>query len=101
MKGGDTRTPNNKGGAAIKSGPKRLEDLEVEGKLAIDRLEDIANYMGDYGDIVDEYAVSAATSRLHDTEGIFCSCSLFSPLLEPHSLDSTVSRKSTLVVVTS
>lgn len=23
----------------------------------MDRLEDIANYMGDYGDIVDEYAV--------------------------------------------
>lgn len=46
-----------------KSGPKKLEDLEAEGKLAMDRLEDIANYMGDYRDIVDEYAVSGFANR--------------------------------------
>ena len=47
-----------------KSGPKKLEDLEAEGKLAMDRLEDIANYMGDYRDIVEEYAVSEERSLL-------------------------------------
>lgn len=52
------RAPAGKSGSASKSGPKKLEDLEAEGKLAMDRLEDIANYMGDYRDIVDEYAVS-------------------------------------------
>ncbi len=54
----EVRAPNGKSGSVSKSGPKKLEDLEAEGKLAMDRLEDIANYMGDYRDIVDEYAVS-------------------------------------------
>lgn len=53
----ESRASNGKAGASSKSGPKKLEDLEAEGKLAMDRLEDIANYMGDYGDIVDDYAV--------------------------------------------
>ncbi|CAN0556158.1 unnamed protein product, partial [Ectocarpus sp. 12 AP-2014] len=52
----EVRAPNGKSGPVSKSGPKKLEDLEAEGKLAMDRLEDIANYMGDYRDIVDEYA---------------------------------------------
>lgn len=54
----EVRAPNGKSGSVSKAGPKKLEDLEAEGKLAMDRLEDIANYMGDYRDIVDEYAVS-------------------------------------------
>ena len=53
----EARVVNGKAGPACKSGPKKLEDLEAEGKLAMDRLEDIANYMGDYRDIVEEYAV--------------------------------------------
>ncbi|CAN0111432.1 unnamed protein product [Ectocarpus sp. 4 AP-2014] len=52
----EVRAPNGKSGPVSKSGPKKLEDLEAEGKLAMDRLEDIANYMGDYRDIVEEYA---------------------------------------------
>lgn len=55
------RATNGKSsGPVSKPGPKKLEDLEAEGKLAMDRLEDIANYMGDYRDIVDEYAVREA-----------------------------------------
>lgn len=56
------RATNGKCGAVSKSGPKKLEDLEAEGKLAMDRLEDIANYMGDYRDIVDEYTVRHVVS---------------------------------------
>ncbi|CAN0102040.1 unnamed protein product [Scytosiphon promiscuus] len=52
----EVRAQTGKSGPVSKSGPKKLEDLEAEGKLAMDRLEDIANYMGDYRDIVDEYA---------------------------------------------
>ena len=59
------RAANGKSGPASKSGPKKLEDLEAEGKLAMDRLEDIANYMGDYRDIVEEYAVSEARHLLY------------------------------------
>lgn len=59
------RATNGKsGGAGRLSGPKKLEDLEAEGKLAMDRLEDIANYMGDYRDIVDEYAVRETNEAL-------------------------------------
>ncbi|CAM9748794.1 unnamed protein product [Hapterophycus canaliculatus] len=58
----EVRAPNGKSGPLSKSGPKKLEDLEAEGKLAMDRLEDIANYMGDYRDIVDEYA---ETHKVH------------------------------------
>eukprot|EP00904_Undaria_pinnatifida_P007856 jgi/Undpi1/41/HiC_scaffold_1.g00041.m1 len=61
----EARVVNGKAGPACKSGPKKLEDLEAEGKLAMDRLEDIANYMGDYRDIVEEYAeMSRAQKRL-------------------------------------
>lgn len=58
----EVRAPG-KSGPVSKTGPKKLEDLEAEGKLAMDRLEDIANYMGDYGDIVDEYAVSYSSQE--------------------------------------
>ena len=60
----EARVVNSKSGPLSKSGPKKLEDLEAEGKLAMDRLEDIANYMGDYRDIVEEYAVSGARDFL-------------------------------------
>ena len=64
-KAAEARAPFGKSGVAgSKSGPKKLEDLEAEGKLTMDRLDNIANYMGDYGEIVDEYAVRGATAAV-------------------------------------
>ncbi|CAM9653917.1 unnamed protein product, partial [Phaeothamnion confervicola] len=51
-------------GADRRRRPKTLEDTEAEGKLAIERLEEICNYMCDFAELVNEHVdVQRAAKR--------------------------------------
>ncbi|CAM9761112.1 unnamed protein product, partial [Chrysoparadoxa australica] len=49
--------------AVEKGGAKTIEDLAAEGKLAMERLEEICNYMIDYGGIVVDYLETQKKQR--------------------------------------